>query len=85
MSYCDERGLDLWRSYLIAYQARASLDRGQWDNAIASANTIIRNPRTSVVPRIVALAVLGLVRARRGDPDPFTPPRGGVGPWPRHG
>lgn len=73
MSYCDERGLDLWRSYLVAYQARASLDRGHWDDAVASADTIIRNPRTSVVPRIVALAVVGLVRARRGDPDPFTP------------
>ncbi len=73
MRYCDERGLDLWRSYLIAYQARASLDRGRWQDAVASANVIIRNPRTSPVPRIVALAVLGLVRARRGDPDAFTP------------
>jgi DNA-binding CsgD family transcriptional regulator len=73
LRYCDERGLDLWRTYLIAYRARADLDRGDWDGAVASATRIVRDPRTSPVPRIVALAVLGLVRARRGDPDVWTP------------
>jgi DNA-binding NarL/FixJ family response regulator len=73
LRYCDERGLDLWRTYLIAYRARANLDRGHWDDAVASATRIVRDPRTSPVPRIVALAVLGLVRARRGDPDVWTP------------
>jgi DNA-binding CsgD family transcriptional regulator len=73
LRYCDERGLDLWRTYLIAYRARAGLDRGRWDDAAASATRILRDPRTSPVPRIVALAVLGLVRARRGDPDVWTP------------
>jgi ATP/maltotriose-dependent transcriptional regulator MalT len=72
LRYCDERGLDLWRTYLIAYRARAYLDRGDWDDAVASATQIVRDPRTSPVPRIVALAVLGLVRARRGDPDAWT-------------
>ena len=29
---------------------------------------VLRIPRTSIMPRITALTVLGLVRARRGDP-----------------
>ena len=73
LRYCRERGLDLWRSYLIAAGARADLDRGHWDDAVASATHIVRDPRTSPLPRIVALAVVGLVRARRGDPDVWTP------------
>ncbi len=73
LDYCNEHGLDLWRAYLIASRARSQLDRGHWDQAIESASTIIRDPRTSPVPRVVALAVLGLVRARRGDPECWPP------------
>jgi len=71
--YCTERGLDLWRLYLLAYRARSELDRGRWDDAADSAALVIRDPRSSPVPRVVALAVLGLVRARRGDPDQWPP------------
>ncbi len=73
LAFCDERGLDLWQAYLLAYQARSALDRGRWDDAVASATTILMNPRTSPVPRSSALAVVGLVRARRGEPDPWAP------------
>jgi ATP/maltotriose-dependent transcriptional regulator MalT len=66
LRYCEERGLDLWHNYLLAYRARAEFDRGRWDEAVDCAGTIVRNPQTSPVPRIVALAVMGLVRARRG-------------------
>jgi DNA-binding CsgD family transcriptional regulator len=71
--YCTERGLDLWRHYLLAYRARSQLDRGRWDEATDSAALVLRDPRTSPVPRVVALAVLGLVRARRGDPEAWPP------------
>jgi DNA-binding CsgD family transcriptional regulator len=69
LEYCSERGLDLWRAYLLAYRARSELDRRRWDDAAESATLVLRDPRTSPVPRIVALAVVGVVRARRGDPD----------------
>jgi DNA-binding CsgD family transcriptional regulator len=69
LAYCEERGLDLWRAYLLAYRARSALDRGRWDEAEASASLVLANPRTSPVPRVVANAVLGLLAARRtGDP-----------------
>jgi DNA-binding CsgD family transcriptional regulator len=73
LEYCTERGLDLWRLFLLASRARSHLDRGRWDDAVESAELVLRDPRTPPVPRIAALAVLGLVRARRGDPDVWTP------------
>jgi DNA-binding CsgD family transcriptional regulator len=71
LRYCGERGLFLWRAYLHAFRARAQLDRGGYDDAKWSANQVVGDPRTSPVPRIVALTVLGLIAARRGDGDPW--------------
>jgi DNA-binding CsgD family transcriptional regulator len=73
LEYCTERGLDLWRHFLLAYRARSQLDRGRWEEAVAAASPVLQDPRTSPVPRITALAVLGLVRARRGDPEAWPP------------
>jgi DNA-binding CsgD family transcriptional regulator/tetratricopeptide (TPR) repeat protein len=73
LEYCNIHGLDLWRSYLLVSRARAELDHGHWDKAIESATSIIHDPRTSPVTRAVALAVIGLVRARRGDPESRPP------------
>ena len=70
--FSNDRGRDLWRHYMLAYRARCELDRGRWDEATRLAEMVIRDP-LSPVPRIVALVVLGLVRARRGDPG-FWPP-----------
>jgi DNA-binding SARP family transcriptional activator len=67
LAYCNERGLELWRLYLLAYRARSRLDQGRWSEAVESAAGVIRVPRTSTLPRILVLVVLGLVRARRGD------------------
>src|SRR6185436_14841125 len=51
-----------------AYQARLLLVEGRWDEAADVATAVLRVPRASIAPRIYALSVLGLVRARRGDP-----------------
>ena len=72
LRFCEERGMDLWRAYLLAYRARSELDRGRWDDASATATVILDNPRNSPIPRAIALAVVGLIRARRGEPDPWT-------------
>jgi DNA-binding CsgD family transcriptional regulator/tetratricopeptide (TPR) repeat protein len=68
VEYCTDRGLDLWRLYLLACRARSELDRGSWTEAVNSAALVLRDPRSAPVPRIYALVVVGLVRARRGDP-----------------
>ena len=73
LEHCSERGLDLWRLYLLAYRARSEVDRGHWDDAVESAALVLRDARAAPIPRIWALSVLGLVRARRGDPDVWAP------------
>ncbi|MFN8218385.1 MAG: response regulator transcription factor [Solirubrobacterales bacterium] len=71
--YCAERGLDLWLRFFVSCRARLELDRGDWQAAEQSASLALRDHRTFPVPRIYALAVLGLVRARRGDPGSVPP------------
>jgi DNA-binding CsgD family transcriptional regulator/tetratricopeptide (TPR) repeat protein len=68
ITYCSERGLELFRLYLLAYRARLELDQGRWSDAADTAASVLRIPRTSTTPRIVSLVVIGLLRARRGDP-----------------
>jgi DNA-binding CsgD family transcriptional regulator/tetratricopeptide (TPR) repeat protein len=69
IAYCSERGLERDRLYMIAYGARLDLDLGRWSEAADAAATVLRVRRTSITPRIVALVILALTRARRGDPD----------------
>jgi DNA-binding CsgD family transcriptional regulator len=69
IAYCSERGIELFRLYLLAYRARLELDQGRWSEAADAAASVLRIPRTSTTPRIHALVVLALVRARRGDPE----------------
>lgn len=67
LEYCSERGLDMWRLYLLAARARMELDLGHWETAADSAALVLHDPRTAPVARGWALVVLGLVRTRRGD------------------
>jgi DNA-binding CsgD family transcriptional regulator len=68
LAYCSERGLELFRLYLLSFSATLDLHTGRWDNAADTAASILRVPRSSITPRIRALVVVGLLRARRGDP-----------------
>jgi DNA-binding CsgD family transcriptional regulator len=68
VDFCSERGLELYRFYALGYKARVELDRGRWREAAEAASTVLPIRRASILPRIWGLVVLGLVRARRGDP-----------------
>ncbi len=68
LAYSREHGLELIILYLLAHRARLELNEGRWAEAVETATSVTRVPRTSTKPRILALVVLGLVRARRGDP-----------------
>jgi DNA-binding CsgD family transcriptional regulator/tetratricopeptide (TPR) repeat protein len=69
--YCAERGLDLWLRYMNVYEAQILLGRGRFDTALERIPASVADPGTPL-PRIVALVVLGLIRARRGDPGSAT-------------
>ena len=68
LTLCAERGIELHRLYLLSTRAHLELDQGHWADAADTAESVKRVPRTSTTPRIHALVVLGLLRARRGDP-----------------
>ena len=69
LKYANERGLDLWRTYLLTFRACSELDRGRWPEAVETAAHVLRARVPSTLPRALALAVTGLVRARRGEAD----------------
>jgi DNA-binding CsgD family transcriptional regulator len=71
LEYCDGRDIDLWRYYLLAWQSKLELARGRWDEAARIAEVCLGKP--CPFSRIHALVALGLVRARRGDPQAWAP------------
>ena len=73
IEYCFERGLDLWGLYVLTYRARSELDRGRWNDAADTTAFVLRHPRNAALLRTLALVVLGLLRARRGDPEAWVP------------
>jgi DNA-binding CsgD family transcriptional regulator/tetratricopeptide (TPR) repeat protein len=73
LEYCAERGLDTWRLYLLAARARLELHTGRWTQAADSAAEVLRDSRSAPFPRGSSMTVLGLLRARRGDPEPSAP------------
>jgi class 3 adenylate cyclase len=67
LQYTGEHGLILVETYLHAYAAKISLDRGHWDDADDFCARVFQKQLTSIFPRALALAVRGLLRARRGE------------------
>lgn len=62
---------DVFRYYLLAWRSMVLLARGDWAQAAQVAQICLANP--CPFARIHALIALGLVRARRGDPDAWEP------------
>jgi DNA-binding CsgD family transcriptional regulator len=73
VEFAGEHGLELYRHYDLAYLARAELDQGNWAAAGDLAEQVLRARRASTTPTILALIVIGQLRARRGDPDQSSP------------
>jgi class 3 adenylate cyclase/tetratricopeptide (TPR) repeat protein len=67
LTYTGERGHILSESYLHAFGAKIALDRGRWDEADALCTLVFQKRLTSIFPRVLALTVRALVRARRGE------------------
>jgi DNA-binding CsgD family transcriptional regulator/tetratricopeptide (TPR) repeat protein len=71
LAYCEGIDFDAFRYYLLSWQAKLQLTACRWDEAALTAEICLGEP--CPFARIHALVALGLVRARRGDPDPWTP------------
>jgi DNA-binding CsgD family transcriptional regulator/tetratricopeptide (TPR) repeat protein len=68
IDYCRERDIIAWQLYVSAWVARMRLEQGRWNEAVDIAQSVLGHPGVSSISRIPALAVLGIIRTRRGDP-----------------
>ena len=73
LKYCEERDLDYFRLYMLAYRARLRIEQGDWNGASEDVEAVLRHPRAASDARIPALRTLGHLRIRRGDPDARAP------------
>ena len=69
IAYTTEHGFDAARLYMMAERAQAYFQQGEWENAAEEAGYVLSQYRVSPISKIPALAVLGHLRVRRGDPD----------------
>ncbi len=73
IAYAQDRDLDSCLLYMSGWRARSLVERGRWDEAADCAASVLDRPGVVVPSRITSLVVLGLLRARRGDGDPWEP------------
>ena len=74
LTIAREQNVEILGPYLLATSAWLELETGHWDGALDAAVPLALRERTrTVLPRTVGLVVLGLVRARRGDPGVWEP------------
>ena len=71
LAYCAERDLTVWEDVLLAMRGWLEFEEGDWSSASTTvAHVLARNCTLSSAQ---ARIVLGLLRARRGDPDASAP------------
>lgn len=68
IDFAAEHEIDLHRSFSVAWLALCEAHQGRWDDAMAHALAVIRQPDAWATSRITALIAAGRVQARRGDP-----------------
>ncbi|MEX1169402.1 MAG: AAA family ATPase, partial [Chloroflexota bacterium] len=73
VAYVEAHDLDLYRRRLNGDLAELALERGRWDEAAERADALLAESRTAPLNRAKGLAVIGRLRARRGDGDPWVP------------
>ena len=71
LAFCEERDLDIWADVLLAMRGWLELEEGNWDACTSTVTQVLA--RDCTLASAQALIVLGTLRARRGDPDPWTP------------
>jgi DNA-binding CsgD family transcriptional regulator/tetratricopeptide (TPR) repeat protein len=69
LAYADSHDLDAYAQYLSGQRARMYLERGAWELAERETRRILSQREYPGVTTIPALVVLGIIQARRGDPE----------------
>ncbi|MFJ5779846.1 ATP-binding protein [Streptomyces sp. NPDC093094] len=72
-TYCLEHELLTYELCTKALNSWRLLNRGSWDQATEATHEVLSHPLSPPMDRAIALTALGLVRARRGDPESWPP------------
>lgn len=72
VSYAEVHELTVTGLYAAAWLGRCRLELGRWDEAAATLTGVLRSPRAEGISLLTATTALGQLRARRGDPDPWS-------------
>jgi DNA-binding CsgD family transcriptional regulator len=67
LSYCEERDLDAWTKYKLAWKAKMLLDTGDWEQAERIAANLLNKKNQMAIVEAVSLVVLASIKTRRGD------------------
>jgi DNA-binding CsgD family transcriptional regulator/tetratricopeptide (TPR) repeat protein len=68
IAYTTQHDLDFYTLYMTVWRGRARFEQGDWDRAEDDAGFVLSHHRVWPTMKISALAVLGHVGVRRGDP-----------------
>ena len=68
VAYCDEHDLDTYAVFLQGERAVALERTGRWDEAVTLSIELLASADLSPLDRLLRLQVLGVIRARRGEP-----------------
>ena len=68
LAFAGEHDIDTFNLYVHGWRARLHLERGDWPAAERDAQVVLGRYRVLDIVRFPALLVLGLLRARRGEP-----------------
>ena len=69
ISYCHENDLDMFRLNMIGGLSKIILDQGDWNEASEKAEYVLRQEIVDPLDQRIAFAVIGIIRARRNDPE----------------
>ena len=69
ITFSQQHEIDFFRHYAVAWLALCELHLGQWDDAHEHALDIVAQATPPTTSRVMALAALGRLQARRGEPE----------------
>ncbi|HYP30711.1 MAG TPA: AAA family ATPase [Burkholderiaceae bacterium] len=68
IAFAQQHEIDFYRHYAVAWLALCELHLGHWDDAREHALDIVQQAAHPTTSRVMALAALGRLQARRGEP-----------------
>lgn len=68
LNYCNDKDIDTLGLCIAGYRSKTQLYMGEWDEAIDTAGLVLKRENVPLMNKIIPLAVMGIIRARRNDP-----------------